>query len=262
MFWLAVLIAIAAIIIIAATIQINKQWEEAVILRLGKYNRTKGPGVFFRIPGIESVEKRDMREMALDIEKQEVITKDNISLKIDAVIFLKIINAMKSVVNVKDYENAIRKYSQATMRDVIGAKELDDVLVHRDRMAADIREIVDKVADGWGIDITRAQLQDIELPDEMKRAMAAQAEAERERRAVITKSEGELIASENLQKAAETLEKNPMAFRLRVLSMMANVSKDGNVIFLYPTEALDPKLLSISAGISQALQKKRGEQSE
>jgi len=157
------------------------EWEQAIILKLGRYKRTVGPGVFFKWPFIENVITRDIRIRTLDIPRQEVITKDNISVGVDAVVFLKVIDTKKSIINIQDFIYAIKQYSQTTLRNVIGQKSLDELLEKREDIAVAIKSAVDKKADKWGVDVTGIELQNIELPEDMKRIMARQAEAEREK---------------------------------------------------------------------------------
>lgn len=225
---------------IVASVRMNNQWEEAIVLRLGKYNRTKGPGLFFTLPILESPISRDLRIRTLDLPRQEVITKDNISVGVDAVVFLKVTDAKKTIINIQDFIYAVQQYSQTTLRNVIGQKSLDQLLEKREEIADAIKKIVDSEADKWGIDVTGIELQDIELPEDMKRIMARQAEAEREKRAVIIKSTGELEAADNLKKAADTLKKSPGAMELRRLSTLSDISQDqsNTIVFAVPLETL------------------------
>jgi regulator of protease activity HflC (stomatin/prohibitin superfamily) len=234
----------------------NNEWEEAVVLRLGKYNRTKKAGLYLRIPFIERVYKRDIRIMTLDIPSQEVITKDNISVAIDAVVFMRVDNTMKTVINIQDYIYAVKQISLTTLRDVIGQKNLDDVLEKREEVATKIKEVVDKQAEHWGVDITNIELQNIELPENMKRVMARQAEAEREKRGVIIAAEGELQAAKKLQEASKELEKSKYGYSLRQLQTISDVSQDqSNTIIFSPTEALNSPVLS--TGVSAKVPKPR-----
>lgn len=249
------------LILAFSAIKINNQWEQAIILRLGKYKRSKDAGVFFRIPFIEKVIRRDMRIRTLDIRKQEVITKDNISVKIDAVVFMKVTNAMKSIIEIQDFEYSVRQYSQPTLRNVVGKYELDELLTQREKIAGEVQSIVDKVTEDWGVDISIVELQDIELPEDMKRIIARQAEAEREKRGVIIKSEGELQAAENLKKASETLSKSPNAIELRRLSTLSDVSQDqsNTIVFAVPLESLSGVMMA-SSGLQMpkaTIQKKK-----
>lgn len=221
-----------------SAVRMNNQWEEAIILRLGKYIRSIGPGIFFIIPFIESAITRDLRIRTMDIPRQNVITKDNISVGVDAVVFLKVVDTKKSIVNIQDFVYAVKQYAQTSLRNVIGQRNLDELLEKRESIAKSIKGIVDEQADKWGIDVINVELQDIELPEDMKRIMARQAEAEREKRGVIIASEGEVEASKNLLKAANTLmqSKKQVAVRLRELATISDVSQDqSNTIVFYPT---------------------------
>ncbi len=229
-------------------IKMNQEWEESIILRLGKYSRTKGSGLFFKLPLLERSIKRDMRTRTLDIPRQEVITKDNISVGVDAVVFLKVVDTRKSIVNIQDFEYAIKQHSQTTLRNVIGQRDLDELLEKREEIASSIKKIVDTEAEKWGIDVTGIELQNIELPEDMKRIMARQAEAEREKRAVIIQSKGELEAAENLKIAAATLAKSPGAMELRRLSTLSDISQDqsNTIVFAVPLEALTTAMTATS----------------
>jgi regulator of protease activity HflC (stomatin/prohibitin superfamily) len=241
-------LAIVILFLLGSTIKLNKEWERAVLLRLGRYNRTKGPGLFFKIPIIELIYRRDMRIRTLDIRKQEVITKDNISVKIDAVVFMKVKEAVKSVTAIQDFVYSVQQYSQTTLRNVVGKYELDELLTQREAIAEEVKKIVDKTTEDWGVDISIVELQDIELPEDMKRIIARQAEAEREKRGVIIKSQGELKASENLRKASMTLTKSPLAIELRRLSTLSDVSQDqsNTIVFAVPLESLSGALMAAS----------------
>ena len=240
----------ALLVLLFSTIKLNKQWEEAVVLRLGKYSRTKTAGIFLMMPIFESLYRRDMRTKTMDVPKQEVITKDNISVSVDAVMWAKIKDSKKSVLNITNYEYAVRQFSQTTLRNVIGKKDLDEVLEKRDAVAQSIKEIVDRQADRWGVDIENIELQNIELPADMKRIMARQAEAEREKRAVIIKSEGELTASTNLRRASQELMKSGGAMELRRLATLSDVSQDqsNTIVFAVPLESLSTAM-SASSGL-------------
>jgi regulator of protease activity HflC (stomatin/prohibitin superfamily) len=238
------------IILVGSTIKINKQWERAILLRLGKYNRTKGAGLFLKMPLVEQIYRRDMRVMTLDVRKQEVITKDNISVRIDAVVFMKVKDAVKSVTEIQDYIYSVRQYSQTTLRNVVGRYELDELLTQREKIAEEVKKIVDQTSEDWGVDISIVELQDIELPEDMKRIIARQAEAEREKRGDIIKSEGELKAADNLKKAAEILAMSPNAIELRRLSVLSDVSQDqsNTIVFAVPLESLS-SVMAASSGL-------------
>ena len=221
-------------------IKIIYQYEKGVLFTLGKYKGMLEAGLVWVAPVIQNLRKIDLRIQTIDLPKQEVITKDNVPVKINATVFFRVRYPDKAVLNVEDYKYATMMYSQTVLRDVIGDRELDDVLQKRDSIAENIRKVVDEITDEWGIDVTGVRLQDIELPEEMRRAMARQAEAEREKRAVIIKSEGEVKAAENLTRAGRMITKVPAALHLRTLHTLADTASDPNqkVIYLIPFESI------------------------
>jgi regulator of protease activity HflC (stomatin/prohibitin superfamily) len=208
---------------------------------LGKYQTTAEPGVNFIIPILQELRKVDMRIQTRDIPKQEVMTKDNIPVLINAVVYFRVEKAEDAVLKIEDYAYAVTQYTQTALRDVVGNNDLDTVLTEREKIAGSIKNIVDAETSEWGIDIISIKIQEIELPAEMKRAMAKQAEAERERRARIIVSEGELSASENLRKAAENLAKSEGAIVLRTLQTIQEIAADPSekIIIFMPTEFKD-----------------------
>ncbi len=241
------LIAIISLIFLPATVAINKEWEEAIVLRFGKFQRLVGPGFFFKWPYAESFLKQDKRIITLDVSRQEVLTKDNISVSVDAVVFMKVVNTKDSLVNIQNVWNSVMKYAQTTMRDVVGDVELDELLARRDEVADKIAKIVDRGTKDWGVDITSVNLQNVELPEDMKRVIARQAEAEREKRAVIIKSEGELTAAENLEKAVRKMSQKAMY--LRTLSSLEDISYDqsNTIVFAIPMDMVKGEILGLSA---------------
>ena len=210
-------------ILIKTSVVLVNQWEEAVVLRLGKYNRILKPGLNFIIPIVEAIAFRDMRLRTMNLQHQETLTKDNISVSIDAVVFMKIVDSKKSITEIQDFIDSTSQIAKTSLRNVIGQKELDTLLSKRHEIADEIRKIVDKTTEKWGIVIEAVELRDIALPEDMKRIMAKQAEAERERRAVIIKSEGEFTAASNLLKASQTLSKSPIAYELRKLETISRL---------------------------------------
>lgn len=208
---------------------------------LGKYQTTVGSGVNFVIPVLQELRKVDMRIQTRDIPKQEVITKDNIPVLINTVVYYKVEKVEDAVLKIEDYAYAVAQYTQTALRDVVGNNELDSVLTEREKIANSIKKIVDAETNEWGIDIASIKIQEIELPAEMKRAMAKQAEAERERRATIITSEGELSASENLRRAAENLGKSKGAIHLRTLQTIRDIAADPSekIIIVIPGEIQD-----------------------
>jgi regulator of protease activity HflC (stomatin/prohibitin superfamily) len=244
---LYVILAAVSLFPLPITVAINKEWEEAIILRFGKFQRLVGPGFFFKWPYIETFLKQDKRIITLDIQRQEVMTKDNISVTVDAVVFVKVINTKDSLVNIRNVWDSVMKIAQTTMRDVVGDVELDELLARRDEVADKIANIVDRETKDWGVDITSVNLQTVELPEDMKRVIARQAEAEREKRAVIIKSEGELTAAENLQKAVSKMSNRAMY--LRTLSSLEDISYDqsNTIVFALPMDVIKGELIGMSA---------------
>jgi regulator of protease activity HflC (stomatin/prohibitin superfamily) len=240
-------LAAASLFPLPTTFAINKEWEEAIILRFGKFQRLVGPGFFFKWPFAETFLKQDKRIINLDISRQEVMTKDNISVTVDAVVFVKIVNTKDSLVNIRNVWDSVMKYAQTTMRDVVGDVELDELLARRDEVADKIANIVDRETSDWGVDITSVNLQTVELPEDMKRVIARQAEAEREKRAVIIKSEGELTAAENLEKAVKKMSNRAMY--LRTLSSLEDISFDqsNTIVFAVPMDIVKGEVIGLSA---------------
>ena len=216
-------------------IKVIREYERLVIFRLGKYVRTIGPGVVYVTPIIESSEKVDLRIVTADIPRQEVITRDNIPILANTVVYYKVERPEDAIIKIENYAYAVRQYTQAALRDVVGNMELDSVLTERETIASDIRKIVDTETNEWGIDIKSIKIQEIELPAEMKRAMAKQAEAEREKRAAIIASEGEIKAAKNLSDAAALMASEPGALQIRTLQTIRDISQDPSekiVIFM------------------------------
>ncbi|MCJ7622376.1 MAG: slipin family protein [Anaerolineaceae bacterium] len=229
---------IVIIVLLRAGLVIIYQYQRGVVFMLGKYKGTLEPGLNFVIPILQRVIKVDIRILTADIPRQEVMTKDNIPMLVNAVVYFKVINPEDAIIKIHDYSFAIRQYTQAALRDVIGNSELDFVLTERESIADSIRKIVDAETSGWGIDVESIKIQEVELPAEMKRAMAKQAEAERERRAIIIASQGELSASENLKNAAKNLSQSHGALHLRTLQTIRDISADPSekIIIFMPSE--------------------------
>ena len=221
--------------------RIINQYQRGVVLTLGKYTGVLTPGLRWIFPGIQRIIKVDMRITTVDIPRQEAITKDNVPVGINAVVYFKVERAEDAVLKIKNYRYATSQYALAAMRDIVGGLELDTLLTERERIAADIKKVVDEETDAWGIDVTAIKMQDIELPAGMKRAMAAQAESERKKRAIIIKSEGEIKAAENLSIAAQTLSSIPGAMSLRTLATIDKLQPDPSktIIFALPVEIME-----------------------
>ena len=237
------LITILIIIIVfgLSGLRIVNQYEKGVVLTLGKYTGTYSPGLRWILIGIQKMIKVDMRITTIDIPRQEAITKDNVPVGINGVVYFKVIKAEDAVLKIENYSYATSQYALAAMRDIVGGVELDTLLAEREKLASEIKKTVDVETEAWGIDVTAIKMQDIELPAGMKRAMAAQAETERERRAIVIKSEGEMQAAENLQKAAEVLSLVPGGLSLRTLETIDKLQPDPSktVIFALPVEILE-----------------------
>ncbi|TFG00165.1 MAG: slipin family protein [Promethearchaeota archaeon] len=226
------------IILLASSLKTVTEYERLIVFRFGKYNRTIGPGLVFIYPIIETKSRVDMRIKTLDISKQEIITRDNIPITLDTSVFYKVINPEYATTRIENYMRAVLNYTQGALRDVIGNMELDEVLTQRERITKEIRKVVDEETRDWGIEITQIKIQQIELPENMKRAMAVQAEKEREKRASIIASEGEFESSKNIAKAAEVLAKTPGAIKIRTLQTIKDIAQEPSqkiVIFL-PSE--------------------------
>ena len=236
---MVLLIIIIASIILMSVRQIN-EYERGVKYSFGKFSKIMGPGWNLVLPIIQSYSKVDIRTKAVDVPEQEAITKDNVSVKINAVIYYKIFDASKSVLAVQNYYYAVSQLAQTTMRNVVGSVTLDELLSEREKLSSQICTIIDAATDPWGIKVENVELKDISLPEEMKRVIAKAAEAEREKLAVITKAEGEVVAANNLAKAAELMGSTPGALHLRTLSTLNDLSSDqsNTIIFAVPIEVL------------------------
>ena len=219
-------------------IKICLEYERLVVFRLGKYKRTIGPGLVYVLPILESAKKVDLRIITQDIPRQEVMTRDNIPVLANTVVYFKVEHPEDAVIKIENYVYAVRQYTQAALRDIIGTMELDQVLTERDQIALEIKEIVDKETNAWGIDIKSIKIQEIELPAEMKRAFAMQAEAEREKRAIIIKSEGELIAAKKFADAAKEMAGSTGALQLRTLQTIRDIAQDPSekIVIFVPSE--------------------------
>lgn len=234
-----IILFILLAVVLASIKQIN-QYQRGVKFTFGRYTGIMNPGWRLVVPVLQSYQNVDMRVKAVDVPDQEAITKDNISVKVNAVIYYKVNQAEKAIIEVENYFYAVSQLAQTTMRNVVGEVNLDGLLSNRDQIAEKIRGVVDKATDAWGIIVSSVELKDVTLPEEMKRVIGKQAEAEREKRSVIIKAEGEVIASENLAKAARTLAASNGALHLRTLNTLNDLSSDqsNTVIFAIPIEVL------------------------
>lgn len=238
---------------IASSIKVAAQWERALVFRLGRYSAVKGPGAFLVMPFFDSVRTVDTRIITLDIPIQQAITKDNVPVSIDGVIFLRVSNPEDAIIQVQNYAHAIRQYAQTALRDVIGAMTLDQILADREHVGHQIEKMVESETAGWGLEVAAIRIQDIVLPEDLKRVMARQASAEREKRANITKSEGDREAAENLAAAASTMSASPGALQLRTLQTLDSLgsSAANTVVLALPIEVTNA--LGAVPGIAQAI---------
>ena len=235
-----VLIVVILLVFIIPGIRVINQYERGLVLTLGQYSYTLQPGLKIIIPYIQRVIKVDIRISTSDIPQQEVITRDNVPVGINAVVYFQVVKAEDAILKIQDYTYAVSQYAQTALRDVIGGVELDTLLTERQKLADEIKNIVDSETTGWGVDVTAIKIQDIELPADMKRSMAKQAEAERERRATIIRAQGELTASENLKKAMENLSASG-AISLRTLQTIESTTANpaNTVVFALPIQILE-----------------------
>jgi len=233
------IILFIVVVVISSIKQIN-QYERGVRFTLGKFTSVMEPGWRIVWPIFQTFQKVDVRVKAVDVPDQNAITRDNVSVKVNAVIYYKVSNANMAIIEVEDFRYAISQYAQTTMRNIVGEVTLDELLSSRDKIADRIREIVDKETDAWGLKVQNVELKDVSLPAEMERTIGKQAEAEREKRAVIINSQGELAASENIAKAADMLSKTPGALHLRTLQSINDMSSDqsNTVVYMVPVEVL------------------------
>ena len=233
-------IGVVIVILILASLRQINQYQRGVLFTMGRFSRIMEPGWRLVIPVFQSYQKVDMRIKAVDVPDQKAITKDNVSVIVNAVLYYKVFDASKAVIEVENFYYAVSQYAQTTMRNIVGEVSLDELLANREKIAERIREIVDVETDAWGLKVSNVELKDVSLPSNMERTIAKQAEAEREKRAVIINSEGEVAAAENMAKAAKTLSMSPGALHLRTLQSINDISSDqsNTVIFAVPVEAL------------------------
>jgi regulator of protease activity HflC (stomatin/prohibitin superfamily) len=228
------------IIILAQTIKIVQEYERGVIFRLGRLTGAKGPGLFMIIPFIDRMVKVDLRVVTLDVPPQDVITKDNVTVKVNAVVYFRVVDPQSSVVKVLDHIRATSQISQTTLRNVLGQSELDELLASREKLNLKLQQIIDEHTDPWGVKVSTVEIKDVELPETMRRSMAAQAEAERERRAKIIHADGEFQASERLAEAGAIIAREPTTLQLRYLQTLTEIAseKTNTIIFPLPIEFL------------------------
>ena len=238
--WIVTIVVLAAILL-PQIFKILREYERAVVFRLGKFHKTKGPGLIMLIPFIDKIERVDLRVLTINVDRQEVITKDNVTVHVDAITFFRVVDAEAATIQVEKYIHATSMLAQTTLRSIVGQVELDELLAERDKVNKNIQEIIDRQTDPWGVKVVSVEVRDVVLPENMKRAMARQAETERDRRAKVINAEGEFQAAERLVEAATMMREAPMALQLRFLQTMSDISEE-NATFAFmplPMEMLE-----------------------
>lgn len=245
-----ILIVIFIIIVLAASIRIVNEYERGVVFRLGRYVGVRGPGFILLIPFIERMVRVDLRVVTMDVPAQECITVDTVTVKVDAVVYFRVIKPESAVLNVEQYIRATSLLCQTTLRNVVGQSDLEDLLAHRDRVNEKLQILIDEGTEPWGIKVSMVEVRDVQLPETMQRAMAAQAEAERERRAKIVHAEGEAQAAEKLAEAARIISSQPSAMQLRYLQTLINISteKTNTIVFPLPLDMIKPFMGRLTEG--------------
>jgi regulator of protease activity HflC (stomatin/prohibitin superfamily) len=243
MIQLTIGIAIIVFIFMVYSLKILREYERGVVFFLGRYQTVKGPGMIILVPGIQQIVKIDLRTVVMDVPSQDVISRDNVSVKVNAVVYFRVIHPDKAIIQVEDYIQATSQLAQTTLRSVLGHHELDDMLSGRDKLNKDIQEILDVQTDAWGIKVANVEIKHVDLDESMIRAIARQAEAERERRAKVIHADGELQASDKLLQAANILSKQPQAIQLRYLQTMSDIAsgnKAHTIVFPIPMDLIGP----------------------
>ena len=226
--------------LLASAFRILREYERGVVFMLGRFWKVKGPGLIMIIPGLQQMVRADLRTLVLDVPTQDVISRDNVSVKVNAVVYYRVLDAQKAIIQVEDYHSATSQLAQTTLRAVLGKHELDDMLAEREQLNTDIQQVLDAQTDAWGIKVSNVEIKHVDLDESMVRAIARQAEAERERRAKVIHAEGELQASEKLMQAAEMLGRQSGAMQLRYMQTLSNIAgdKSSTIVFPLPIELL------------------------
>lgn len=237
-----IIIILLLILVISSALKILKEYERAVIFRLGRVIGVKGPGIIILIPFIDKMERVSLRTITMDIQPQDVITKDNVSIKVNAVLYFRVMFPDKAIIDVENYLFATNQIAQTTLRSILGQSDLDELLAERDKINKLLQEIIDEHTEPWGIKVSSVEVKQIDLPPEMQRAMAKQAEAERERRSKVINAEGEFQAAQKLSEAAQTIQDYPVALQLRYLQTLSDIATERNstTVFPIPIDLLTP----------------------
>ena len=259
----SIIAVLVAFLILYQAIKIVREYERVVIFRLGRFSGVKGPGIFFIIPIIDRVILLDLRVFTIDVAKQVVITKDNVSVEVDAVIYYRVTEPERAVIQVENYKLATSLLAQTTLRDVLGQIELDDLLSKRDELNKKLQEILDRHTDPWGIKVTAVTLRDVALPESMRRAIAKQAESEREKRSRIILADGEFQASKTMTDAARLYEEVPAALKLRELQTLVDIAREKTLIVVTPSgDAGTGSMAGLTAALNRELTEREGERKE
>jgi len=233
MFGFSPLIVIV-LVVVFLSLKVLNEYERAVTFTLGRYSGTKGPGLIFVVPGIQQIMRVSLRTVVLDVPPQDIITRDNVSLKVNAVVYYRVVDPSKAILQVENYLYATSQLSQTTLRSILGKMELDELLSNRDKINQELQEILDQHTEPWGVKVANVEVKNVDLPVEMQRSMAAQAEAERERRAKVIHAEGEFQAAQKLAEAAVVMSKDPAAIQLRYLQTLTEIAADKNSTTIFP----------------------------
>jgi len=246
-------VIVLVVVFIAAAIKILREYERGVIFTLGRFWKVKGPGIIIVVPVIQQMVKVDLRVIVMDVPSQDVISRDNVSVKVNAVVYFRVLDPERAIIQVEDYLMATSQLAQTTLRSVLGQHELDEMLAERDKLNDDIRQILDAQTDAWGIKVANVEIKHVDLDESMIRAIARQAEAERVRRAKVIHAEGEMQAAEKLTEAARTLSAQPQAIQLRYMQTLTEVAgdKSSTIVFPLPLDLVEP-LLKLKGGEKQA----------
>lgn len=235
MSWETIIFLIVAVLVIIPMIfKVMREYERAVVFTFGRFTSVKGPGLIIIIPLVQQIERVDLRTIVMDVPSQDVISRDNVSVKVNAVVYFRVIDPERAIIQVEKYYDATSQLAQTTLRSVLGQHELDEMLAERDKLNQDIQEILDKQTDAWGIKVANVEIKHVDIDESMIRAIARQAEAERERRAKVIHAEGELQASEKLLQAAEVMSRNSQAMQLRYLQTLSQIAGEQNSTIVFP----------------------------
>jgi regulator of protease activity HflC (stomatin/prohibitin superfamily) len=249
------IVILALLFILSSAVKVLTEYERGVLFRLGRFVGIRGPGLFLIIPIVDRMVRVDLRTITLDIPSQEAITKDNVTVKVNAVAYFRVVEPERSVVQIEDYRRATWQIAQTSLRSVLGQSDLDELLIHREEVNQKLQRIIDEQTEPWGIKVSIVEVKDVELPDTMKRAMARQAEAEREKRAKIIHAEGEMVASQQLSEAAHVISSEPATMQLRYLQTLTEIAaeKNSTIIFPVPLEFMKAFFNLIGGDVAQEL---------